>query len=916
MRLADREESWHEKNRQLVPRAQLDQRKAANSTQAAVPDEMLHTPFLAQASRKPHQTAVVAPGRTLSYGELSRLASRLGADLQRIGARPNTLVAVVAEKGLEQIVAVLGTLLSGAAYLPIDTGFSEERIRQLLADGEVRLVVTQSHLDREIQWPEGIQRLCVDDLPPDEASAREFVPRQRPEDLAYVIYTSGSSGVPKGVMIEHRQAVNTVLDINRRFGVGPGDRVLALSSLSFDLSVYDIFGALAAGAAIVIPDASTTRDPAHWANLVAREEVTIWNSVPFLMHLLAEHLSGGSAVSLDSLRLVLLSGDWIPLGLPEEVRSLAAGAQVISLGGATEASIWSIFYPVERTDPNWKSIPYGRPLTNQSFHVLNEALEPCPTWVPGDLYIGGAGLARGYWRDQEKTSAQFLTHPETGERLYRTGDRGRYLPDANIEFLGREDLQLKIQGYRVEIGEIEAVLAQHPGLSGVAVTASGPPDGNKHLHAYVVSGQGPAPRVDDLRSFLEARLPAYMVPSTFTFLEALPLSANGKLDRNALPAPVSAEEKPSLRELPAEEAADIVRRISTLVASVLAAEDFERHTNLLSLGANSVDVIRIVNLLDKEMRFRPDIDDFYRTPTVIGLAHSYQARQPRSADVEPVAQPAAGFDVLLDPEEREAFRDSQPGLRHDLTSQPGVTLPQPAPPEHLEQRFIERRSYREFLERPVPNARFGKLIGSLRQILLDGKAKYQYPSAGGLYPVQTYVHVKQGRVEGVSSGVYYYHPADHRLQLVATEAGMDRSIHSRFVNRPIYDSSAFGIFLIAQLEAIRPMYGEQSDRFATLEAGYMSQLLMLAATECEIGGTCSSTACSAVRSRKAERRAGRRSTTITIRGRRPRRRGRKAGFEGSVHPRPASKCRRPGLGGRRVAALQRSKGRHDGGVTL
>jgi amino acid adenylation domain-containing protein len=316
---------------------------------------------------------------------------------------------------------------------------------------------------------------------------------QGADDLAYVIYTSGSTGRPKGVMIDHRGAVNTILDVNHRFHVEPGDRVLALSSLSFDLSVYDVFGILAAGATIVMPDASGRRDPAHWTDLVARREVSIWNTVPALMQMMVEYLSGLSRRLPGSLRLVLLSGDWIPVNLPARIGELAPGASVVSLGGATEASIWSILYPVDQVDPAWPSVPYGKPMRNQTFHVLDHNLEPRPTWVPGELYIGGAGLAHGYWRDEARTEASFVTHPRTRERLYRTGDLGRYLPDGNIEFLGRQDLQVKIRGHRIELGEIEVALLDHPAVSAGVVAAVGDPRGDRQLVAYVVPERGYAP---------------------------------------------------------------------------------------------------------------------------------------------------------------------------------------------------------------------------------------------------------------------------------------------------------------------------------------------------------------------------------------------------------------------------------------
>ncbi|KYG03734.1 hypothetical protein BE21_50170 [Sorangium cellulosum] len=481
------EEPWSEQMRCSLPPAQLEARASANETNALLSEHTLHGLFAARVEQLPMQLAVVSARKTLTYEELSRRSRRFGARLREQGARPNTLVAVVMEKGWEQVVAVLAVLESGAAYVPIDADLPAERIHYLLDHGEVKLVLTQPWLDGKLSWPPGIQRLLVSEAGVEgDGDQLPMMPIQTPSDLAYVIYTSGSTGLPKGVMIDHRGAVNTILDINERFEIGPGDRVLALSSLSFDLSVYDVFGILAAGGTIVVPDASKLRDPAHWAELIEREKVTVWNSVPALMRMLVEHSEGRPDSLARSLRLSLLSGDWIPVGLPGELQTIRPGVSVISLGGATEASIWSIGYPVMNVDPSWASIPYGRPLRNQTFHVLDEALEPRPVWVPGQLYIGGVGLALGYWRDEEKTRKSFLVHPETGERLYKTGDLGRYLPDGNIEFMGREDNQIKLRGYRVELGEIEETLKSHPNVRDAVIVPVGNDAANKLLLAYVV----------------------------------------------------------------------------------------------------------------------------------------------------------------------------------------------------------------------------------------------------------------------------------------------------------------------------------------------------------------------------------------------------------------------------------------------
>ncbi|MCA9542118.1 MAG: amino acid adenylation domain-containing protein, partial [Myxococcales bacterium] len=336
-------------------------------------------------------------------------------------------------------------------------------------------------------WPEGVPRLDVDALCAGAAPAAfAELDDIDPAGLAYVIFTSGSTGEPKGVMIEHRAALNTVDDVVTRFGWGAGDRVFGLSRAGFDLSVQDVFGTLAVGAALVLPAPDALRDPARWAAQVEATGVTIWNTVPTLMDMLVTHAEARGG-RLDTLRLVMLSGDWIPTTLPDRVRALAPRAAVVSLGGATEAAIWSIAHPIERVEPEWTSIPYGRPLRNQRLYVLDDALALRPDHAVGEIYIAGDGLARGYIGRPDETAARFIAHPRTGERLYRTGDLGRYRVEGDIEFLGRVDFQVKIGGHRVELGEIEAALLARPGVERAVVLAVGEPRGVRRLVAYVVA---------------------------------------------------------------------------------------------------------------------------------------------------------------------------------------------------------------------------------------------------------------------------------------------------------------------------------------------------------------------------------------------------------------------------------------------
>ncbi|AFZ11265.1 amino acid adenylation domain protein [Crinalium epipsammum PCC 9333] len=639
--LAQREENWQEIHPRLIPQTQLNQFAAINATDAAISSDLLHTLFTAQVDLQAEKVAVVTSDRTLTYAELYRLANQLGHKLRDLGAKPNQLVAVVMEKGWEQVVAVLGILMSGAAYVPIDPKLPQERRSHLFKQAEIQLVVTQPCVDKRLYWSEGIQRICVD-IPDAETRsiASTLEPVQKPEDIAYVIYTSGSTGLPKGVTIDHRGAVNTILDINHRFNVQASDKVFALSALNFDLSVYDIFGTLAAGSAIVIPDASATQEPSHWAELMQREQITIWNSVPALMQMMVDYGCNNSAI-FQHLRLVMLSGDWLPLNLPNQIKALNSETEVISLGGATEASIWSIYYPIESVNPYWKSIPYGKPLQNQHFYVLNHALEPCPILVPGQLYIGGIGLAKCYWRDEAKTSASFITHPRTGERLYKTGDLGRYLPDGNIEFLGREDFQVKIGGYRIELGEIESALLKHPAVREAVVNAVGEKPTHKRLVAYIIPTEE-TPQIEELRSFLSEKLPAYMIPSAFVMLESLPLTANGKVNRQALPIPSAIQEIDSTVVAPRN---STETTLAKLWFEVLGVENISIYDNFFDLGGDSILVTQLITKVREVFQVELPLRDFFEQPTIAAFVECLEkaknsGSKPEESEIVPISRKA------------------------------------------------------------------------------------------------------------------------------------------------------------------------------------------------------------------------------------------------------------------------------------
>lgn len=467
--LAESDDAWNLDHSIPLPEWQISERKRMNNTYAPLPDGLLHSRILEQAAAAPDRIAVIDSEEQVTYDALMLRASAVVEKLSAAGCRRQDRVAIIMDKSVHQVAAILGTLSIGAVYVPIDVRQPKLRCTVMLKKTEVRYVLTCSANKGE--WPEGITAIEVDKLKPHRQNI--LVAEGDPDSSAYIIYTSGSAGEPKGVIITHRAALNTVKDINSRFRVGGNDSILGLAQLSFDLSVYDIFGILSVGGKLIYPSADRQTDPSHWAELMAEHEVTVWNSVPALMQMLIAYLISGQKSSLPKFRLALLSGDWIPLTLPDTLIKCIPSANVVSLGGATEASIWSIFHIYRGLQPDWSSIPYGRPLTNQGFRVLDEKMRDCPVWVAGELYISGDGLAKGYFGDEKTTKERFFNHPVDGTRLYRTGDMGRYTCGGEIEFLGRDDNQVKIKGHRIELGEIESTLLKHPFISAAGVVVDG-----------------------------------------------------------------------------------------------------------------------------------------------------------------------------------------------------------------------------------------------------------------------------------------------------------------------------------------------------------------------------------------------------------------------------------------------------------
>jgi surfactin family lipopeptide synthetase A len=625
-------------------------------------DRCLHELFEVRAAAAPDAPAVLFGDQCLSYGELDRRANQLAHYLRKLGVGPDVLVGLSVERSFEMVVGILGIMKAGGAYVPLDPAYPRERLRLMMQDTRAPVLLTQAHLRANL---EGIGTRTVF-LDADAAVvSRESTERPAsdagPDRLSYVIYTSGSTGKPKGISIRHRGVVNNIVDLNWRHGVGPSDRVLAISSLSFDMCVYEVFGTLEAGGAIVMPEPDGLREPSHWAELIQRHRVTIWNSAPALLKMLVDHVSDRPELWPRHLHLSILGGDWCPLNLGDRLKAMAPQVRFVVLGGATEASIHSIIYTVEKIDPKWKSIPYGHPQYNQKAYILNPRLQPVPVGVPGELYLGGIGLGRGYFRRPGQTAERFLPSPfaeEPGERIYKTGDLARWMPDGNIELLGRMDYQVKLRGLRIECGEIEALIRRHHGVREVVVVAQGDKRGDKRLVAFVrpnpktaaaicrqlaaekgagdhqqhgpterngsTNGQAyeawprPDALITDLRGYLRNALPDYMVPSVIVLVTELPLSPNGKVDRKAL----------SQREVagPRSEKAFVPPRtpeeeiLVRAYGMVLGREGVGIYDNFFDLGGHSLLATQVLSQVRDAFQIEVPLRAFFEAPTVAGLA--------------------------------------------------------------------------------------------------------------------------------------------------------------------------------------------------------------------------------------------------------------------------------------------------------
>lgn len=481
--LSENKTLWNKPQYLDIPSKMREIRRIVNNTKIHYNHKSLIDDFLKNVKKAPQNTAVIFMDHSYSYQKLYDEAYRYKIALEKRTFCNGDLVGIIMKKSFEQIAAILGTLLAGGVYVPIYREQPKNRMDKILEQARIRYVI----VDNDFQETFKNQELTILTVSMLSEIINIEVPDEKNIDYnkpAYIIFTSGSTGTPKGVIISHKSAMNTIDDINHRFHVTSKDMAIGISNISFDLSVYDIFGMLSAGGCLLIPTEKQNID--EIGMLIKKYPVTIWNTVPALMQQLISYLNTFNKKEDFYLRIALLSGDWIPVELYNKLKNLINDIRVISLGGATEASIWSIYHEIQEEDTTYKSIPYGKPLANQTFHVYNSRLHKVPDWTEGELYIGGTGLAEAYLNEPELTKNKFLIHPVTKERIYKTGDIGRYRPDGVIEFLGREDSQVKIHGNRIELNEIEAVMQQNKLIENAAVIVKGYIPQEYQLHGFAV----------------------------------------------------------------------------------------------------------------------------------------------------------------------------------------------------------------------------------------------------------------------------------------------------------------------------------------------------------------------------------------------------------------------------------------------
>lgn len=584
-----------------------------NDTRVDYPgDVCLHQLFEAQVLRTPDAVAVEFEGKQLTYSELNQRANQLAHYLQTLGVRPEVLVGVFMERSLEMVIALYGILKAGGAYVPLDPEYPRDRVAFMLEDTRVPVLLTQTQLLAELP-PNEAEVICLDrEKKIERRDTTNPSSGVTAENLAYVIYTSGSTGRPKGVMNCHRGICNRLLWMQDAYQLTEADRIMQKTPFSFDVSVWEFFWPLLFGARLVVAKPGGHKDSRYLVNLIVEQGITTIHFVPSMLQLF---LDANDVESCRSLKRVICSGEALPYDLQERFFA-RLDAELHNLYGPTEAAV-DVTYWACKQGSSLGFVPIGRPVANTQIYVLDKNLEPVPIDKPGELHIGGVQVARGYLNRPELTNERFISDPFSSEpeaRLYKTGDLACYLPTGDLKYLGRSDFQVKIGGNRIELGEIESVLETHPAVKQAVVLVREDEPDEKRLVAYLISNAEQSPDTTQLRPYLEAKLPDYMIPSAFVILEAMPLSPNGKVDRKALPKP--SYKRPELEQRYVAPRNELERFLATIWCDIIKLDRVGIHDRFFELGGTSIQAARFINRLQQELGENIYIVSIFEAPTV------------------------------------------------------------------------------------------------------------------------------------------------------------------------------------------------------------------------------------------------------------------------------------------------------------
>ncbi|HLO85901.1 MAG TPA: amino acid adenylation domain-containing protein, partial [Nostocaceae cyanobacterium] len=600
-----------------------------NQIEANYPqDKCIHQLFEEQAQKTPDAVAVVCENQQITYRELNQRTNQLAQYLQTLGVKPEVLVGICTERSIEMVVGILAILKAGGAYVPLDIAYPKERLAFMLADSQVPILLTQQHLVEKLP-PHQAKIICLDSDGEDIAKTpiKQLESEVKSTNLAYIIYTSGSTGKPKGVLIPHCNVLRLFAATQSWFQFNQDDVWSLFHSYAFDFSVWEIWGALLYGGRLVIVPYDVSRSPELFYNLLCQEKVTVLNQTPSAFQQLIQLEESLNTYSNLSLRLVIFGGEAldIPSLKPWFNKHGEKYPQLVNMYGITETTVHVTYRPLTIADTETSTKVIGRAIPDLQLYILNEQLQPVPIGVPGEIYVGGAGLARGYLHQPELTSAKFIPHPFNNSKfkiqnskLYKTGDLARYLPNGDIEYLGRIDSQVKIRGFRIELGEIEAVLNQHPAIRLTKVIVREDIPGDKRLVAYIIlesSGNFTSEISNQLRQYMQQQLPDYMVPSAFVALESFPLTANGKIDVKSLPIPsFSQQNNYIVPRTPTEEI------LANLWSEVLKVKPIGINDNFFELGGHSLLATQVISRIRKALSIELSVRSLFEFPTIAQIS--------------------------------------------------------------------------------------------------------------------------------------------------------------------------------------------------------------------------------------------------------------------------------------------------------